>query len=74
MSTNVYKLFRSLLPEAPLLVGEVISIDNGTATIELPDGGRILARGVATVGVRVFARDGLIEGTAPTLTFESITV
>jgi hypothetical protein len=43
------------------------SIHNGIATIEMPGGGVLQARGEATQGQRVFVRDGLIEGPAPEL-------
>ena len=74
MSYNVYKKFKSLIPDAPLLVGDVLSISGGVAIVELPDGSQVTARGAATVGSRVFVRDGAIEGTAPTLTVEIIEV
>ena len=42
--------------------------------IELPDGTQIPARGEATLGERVFVRDGAIEGPAPTLPVELIEI
>lgn len=74
MSTNPYKLLRDLLPEAPLQVGIVLASDGGVATIELPGGNTVQARGAASVGSRVFIRDNLIEGTAPTLPIELIEI
>lgn len=74
MSTNPYKLLKSLLPDAPLQVGTVTSYANGTATVTLPDGGTVLARGVVQVGDRVFIRDNVVEGPAPALTVEIIEV
>lgn len=71
---NPYKLLRDLLPDAPLLVGTVTAAGNGTATIQLPDGGTVQGRGSATVGQRVFVRDGVIEGPAPSLPVELIDV
>jgi hypothetical protein len=71
---NYYKLLKSILPDAPLLVGDVVAISNGTATIELPDGSEVQARGEASVSDRVFIRDGVIEGPAPSLTVEIIDV
>ena len=38
-------------------------------TVTLPGGGVIHARGQATLGQRVFIRDGVIEGPAPALTY-----
>lgn len=67
--SNIYRDFLDLIPAKPLEVGEVIAISGGVATIELPGGGIIQARGEATVTQRVFVRDGNIEGTAPTLTY-----
>lgn len=74
MSYNPYTKLLGLLPQRPLQVGNVIAIDNGVCTIELPGGGRESARGEAAINDRVFFRDGLIEGPAPDLPFEDITV
>jgi hypothetical protein len=71
---NLYKKFRDLLPEPPLLVGTVIAYANGTATIEEPGGGRSQARGEAAVNDRVFFRAGAIEGPAPNLPVEIIEI
>ena len=48
-------------------VGTVLDTEGAVATIELPGGGVLRARGDALVGQRVFVRDGLIEGPAPEL-------
>lgn len=72
--SNLYAQFKRLLPDAPLQVGTVIAAGGGTATVELPGGGRLQARGEGTVGGKVFLRDGVIEGDAPNLTVLSITV
>ena len=74
MSFNPYKRLIGLLPQRPLQVGEVIAVSGGVCTIELPGGGTDKARGEATVGARVFFRDGLIEGAAPSLPIELIEV
>lgn len=71
---NPYKMLRELIPEPPLLVGTVAAIADGTARITMPDGNIALARGTATVGDRVFFRDGAIEGPAPNLTIELIDI
>lgn len=72
--SNIYRAFLDLLPARPLQVGTVLSVSDGIATIELPGGGRLQARGQATAGSRVFVRDGLIEGSAPNLPVEVIDV
>lgn len=66
---NLQKQFLALLPERPLLVGDVLGIADGLAVVQLPGGGILHARGEATVGQRVFIRDGTIEGLAPTLAY-----
>lgn len=74
MSANLFVLFRKLLPSYPLQVGEVVARDGDTATVELPGGGRLTARGSGSVGTKVFVRNGAIEGAAPSLTIETIDV
>jgi len=71
---NIYKAFLDLIPQPVLQIGTVTSVANGTATIEMPDGGIAQARGTATVGQKVFFRDAVIEGTAPSLTIEVIDI
>ena len=72
--SNPYKALLGLLPQRPLQVGTVQSVDASVAIVELPGGGVIRARGDATVGQRVFVRDGAIEGPATTLPIELIDV
>lgn len=64
---NIFKEFADIFPAAPLQVGTVTGTDGAVATIELPGGGVLRARGDAPLGQRVFVRDGLIEGAAPSL-------
>ncbi len=71
---NLFAEFARLIPSAPLQIGTVIVFDAGMATVELIGGGWVTARGDATVGQRVFVRDGVIEGTAPALPVELIDV
>ena len=66
---NPFRQFLDLMPARPLQVGTVTAVDGETATITLPGGGVLQARGQATVGQRVFVRDGVIEGEAPTLIY-----
>ena len=67
--SNLYKQFMDLQSPRPLEVGTVAFVVNGVATIDLPGGGRLQARGSAQAGQRVFVRDGVIEGEAPSLTY-----
>lgn len=66
---NAYREFMDLMPDQPLEVGEITSIEGGVAIITLPGGGVIQARGEGSVGQRVFVRAGVIESEAPTLTY-----
>jgi hypothetical protein len=71
---NIYKIFRDLIPDSPLLIGTVTSSVSGGCHVLLPTGGSVLARGEATVGQKVFVRDGVIEGIAPILAIELIEI
>jgi hypothetical protein len=73
-SKNLFRALLDLLPSPPLLVGDVVAYADGVATIELPGGGLQQARGTATIGDRVFFRNDVIEGPAPTLSIELIDV
>lgn len=71
---NLYKQLIDLLPQRPLQVGTVVAVVNGVCTVELPGGWRDTARGTATVGQKVFFRDGAVEGLAPELPLVQIDV
>ena len=66
--TNIAVGLQRLLAGPALQVGEVVGGSPGAWVIELPGGGRITARGDASLGQQVWVRGGLIEGGAPTLT------
>jgi len=66
---NLYKQFMDLQPPKPLMVGSVEYVIGGVATVKLPGGAMVQARGQATPGQRVFVRDGAIEGPAPDLPY-----
>jgi hypothetical protein len=73
---NLYRQFRQLIPDEPLLVGEVLSHEaDGTSAVELPGGAIIRARGqTVAVANKAFVRGGVIEGEAPDLPVEMIEV
>ena len=71
---NLYEQFRQLIPEPPLQAGTVIDVGSGVVTVALPGGGLIRARGNAAVGQKVFVRDDVVEGIAPSLTLEIIEI
>ena len=70
--SNLFRRFKALIPDAPLLVGTVLA--TSPLRVELPGGTQIPARGEATLGERVFVRDGAVEGPAPLLPVEIIEV
>lgn len=67
--TNVWKRFQSLLPDDPLLVGEVAAHNaDGTSTVTLPDGTTLRVRGQqVAVALNAFVRSGDVLGEAPAL-------
>jgi hypothetical protein len=71
---NPFRQFLDLIPAEPLQVGTVQAVVDGLATVQLPGGGTLKARGDATVGQTVFVRGGAIEGEAPELPIELIEV
>lgn len=75
MSTfNPWKELQGLISGPPLQAGVVLSIDDGTAVIQLPGGGQVQARGVAEVGQTVYFRGDVIEGEAGDLPIEIIDI
>jgi len=71
---NLYEQFRQLIPEPPLQAGTVIDVGSGVVAVALPGGGLIRARGNAAIGQKVFVRDDVVEGIAPSLTLEIIEI
>lgn len=76
MSTNLYKILRDLIPQSPLLIGEVKSISGGVATIDIRGGGVGKARCSDTIkpSDNVFFRDGVIEAKTPNLPLSVIEI
>jgi len=77
LTTNLYRALRELIPDAPLQVATVSSVDyaTGTSTITWPGGAQQTVRGTGVaIDSRAFVRDGVIEGAAPNLTTETIEV
>jgi hypothetical protein len=64
---NLFAEFRQLLQPGALTVATVLEAQEGSAMLELPGGGRIRARGQASVGSKVYVQDGVIQGPAPEL-------
>lgn len=71
---NYYAELKKILPDPPLQSGTVVAFAGGVATVQLPGGGTIDARGEAAVGDKVYVRNSVIEGEAPNLPLEVIDV
>jgi hypothetical protein len=71
---NPTRRLLDLVGSPPLEVGDVASITDGIAAIDLQGGGTVHARGAATVGQRVYVRGGTIEGPAPSLPVDLVEV
>jgi len=64
---NIYKQLLGILPVARTDVGTVVGLYTDGCRVELQGGGYVRVKGEATVGQRVFIKDGIIVSTAPTL-------
>lgn len=64
---NLHKQLLDLLAPGRVQIASVVSVADGLAVLQLPGGGRTRARGTATVGIKVFVMDGVIQGPAPNL-------
>lgn len=77
MSTNLWRALREILPEPPLLVATVVSVDtdSGTSVVEFPGGNQQTVRGTGVAAdLKAFVRNGLIETAAPSLDYVEIEV
>lgn len=75
LGSNAFAGLKKLLPDPPLSIGQVISSHaDGTATVEYPGGAqqRVRSASVFGEGLRVYVRNGVIEGGAPVLSTTSI--
>ncbi|TYZ39655.1 hypothetical protein C2U33_24425, partial [Ralstonia solanacearum] len=64
---NLWRQFEDLLPDAPLLVGAVVTRHNdGTVTVQLLGGGLVRVTGAGEPGDRLFVRGSEVVGPAPT--------
>ena len=65
--SNLFRDFANLFPDPALQVATVTATSGDLATVTLPGGGVLQVRGAATVGQKVFIRNGVIEAEAPSL-------
>ncbi|MBF5006351.1 hypothetical protein [Diaphorobacter caeni] len=65
--SNFYTALRKILAPGVQQVGTVSAYEDGTATVDLPGGGQLRAKGQTQVGAKVFTQDSKIVGPAPDL-------
>lgn len=65
--SNLYTELRKILAPGLQQVGTVSAYEDGTATVDLPGGGQMRAKGTTQVGAKVFVQDGKVVGPAPDL-------
>ncbi|AXV82226.1 hypothetical protein [Ralstonia solanacearum] len=65
---NLWRQFEDLLPDAPLLIGTVVTrhVDD-TVSVQLLGGGLVRVTGAGEPGDRLFVRGTEVVGSAPTL-------
>ena len=66
MHNRFHQLLQQIAP-GRVQIGTVLAYAQGVATVGLPGGGTVRARGEAAVGGKVFVQDGVIQGPAPDL-------
>lgn len=71
---NPYQQLRALFPNPPLQVGVVEYASLGSLTMLLDGGSRVVIRGEGLVGERLFFRDGVVEGKAPSLPYTTFDI
>ena len=69
VATNLWTRFRSLIPDAPLVVVTVNSVNaDGTSSVATSSGGALRVRGTSVAaGKKAYVRNGEITGEAPNL-------
>lgn len=73
--SNLWAQFQALLNPAPLLIGTIETVrPDGLAVVILPDGGHIIARGTGIAGAKVYVQNGVIQGDAPAMPVDTVTV
>lgn len=67
---NLFKALQDLLQPERTQIGQIEALDDASAIVQLPGGGKIRAKvpgdGLA-VGAMVFVQGGVIQGAAPSL-------
>lgn len=70
--SNLLEVFRRLVPTYPLRVGTVLAADTTSVVVEESGGAQTRIVGAASVGQKVYFRNGALVGAAPDLPLEVI--
>lgn len=65
--SNLFKIFKDLIPTEPLLVGTVLSSVGDVHRVQLPGNDIRIVRGKTSNTGRVFVKGDVIQGEAPNL-------
>lgn len=71
---NSYRAMRQLLGDGAVLVGQVSNVSSSSLVVTLDSGAKISAKGSATLGQRVYVKNGYIQGLAPSMTSQVVEV
>jgi len=71
---NLLTQLREVIGTPRLEVATVLAVDGSAITVQLSGGGIQSVRGFATLGSKVYVRDGVVEGDAPDLTVYPIDI
>lgn len=67
MAVNLWRRWKDLMSDDPILVADVVEAEFGRALVQFPGGSRSWVTGAGTIGTRVFVQGGKIAGEAPSL-------
>ena len=67
MAVNLWARWKDLMPADPLMIADVLAVEDGRALVQYPGGSRSWLIGTATTGGRVFIQGGKVIGDAPIL-------
>lgn len=77
MATNLWAMFKRLIPDAPMIIVTVNSVNiiDGTSTVTSAGGGTMRVRGTAVAATKkAYVKAGNIVSEAPNLTHYEIEV
>jgi len=73
--SNLWTLFKELLPNDALQIGKVVQVSGERSKIELPSGEFIWVSGNSvSVGNNAYFKGGIVVGEAPNLTVHNLTI